>query len=283
MKTFAILAAALVVLTGFAVAVLAEPMAVTAPPAVGTESGSQVAFGGDAPTATEGLGGDATQQPALPHLVVEITAAGDTAAFIAFVEFAADSHLIVEFAPTAEYSPHDALGRRVRVEGPTPSTWTAAIQVGGTVVFERDQSDHTTKYVYAAGFRVARIDCTPVPGPDPLLCETQYYLADHLGSTRKVLDADSPPHVTFTAEYTPFGEAYNVAGSERFRFTGEQFDDPTGFTHLRARQYDPGTGRFTGADPVLGSLSHPQTQNRYAYVSNRPTGTTDPSGMCELS
>ena len=108
--------------------------------------------------------------------------------------------------------------------------------------------------------------------------DDEYYLTDHLGSTRKVLDTATPPAVTFTAEYAPFGEAYNVAGSERFRFTGEQFDDPTGFTHLRARQYDPETGRFTGADPVLGSMSAPQTQNRYAYVTNNPGRYTDPSG-----
>jgi len=108
-----------------------------------------------------------------------------------------------------------------------------------------------------------------------------YYLTDHLGSTRKVLDtASSPPHVTFSAEYAPFGEAFNVAGSERFRFTGEQHDAATGFTHLRARQYDPATGRFTGADPILGSLSHPQTQNRYAYAVGNPGRYTDPSGTC---
>jgi len=63
-------------------------------------------------------------------------------------------------------------------------------------------------------------------------------------------DPLNPPAVTFNAEYTPFGETFNVAGTEGFRFTGERTDAATGFTHLRARQYDPATGRFTGADPM---------------------------------
>ena len=154
------------------------------------------------------------------------------------------------------------------------------LRVGDTVVFERDQAGHTTKYVYAARLRIARVDRAPAPPPQNLACATSYYLTDHLGSTRKVLSGSWPLSVTFTAEYTPFGEPYAVEGTEGFRFTGEAHDAATGFTHLRARQYDPGTGRFTGADAVLGSLSAPQTQNRYAYAVGNPERYTDPSGTC---
>jgi hypothetical protein len=48
--------------------------------------------------------------------------------------------------------------------------------------------------------------------------------------------------------------------------------------YLRARQYDPDTGRFISLDPVLGSLSVPQTLNRYSYVVNNPLKYTDPTG-----
>jgi len=109
------------------------------------------------------------------------------------------------------------------------------------------------------------------------------YLTDHLGSTRKVLDMPdplNPPAVTFSAEYTPFGEPYAVEGTEGFRFTGEQHDAATGFTHLRARQYDPVTGRFASEDPLAGSAALPQTQNPYAYAVNDPVGFSDPSGTC---
>jgi len=80
-----------------------------------------------------------------------ITAAGYTVTLHVIAEITPDSLHVAAFIGIAKDSAHDGLGRRVRVEGPTPSTWTAAIQVGDTVIFERDQSDHTTKYVYAAG------------------------------------------------------------------------------------------------------------------------------------
>jgi len=50
----------------------------------------------------------------------------------------------------------------------------------------------------------------------------------------------------------------------------EKRGDPTGLYYLRARMYDPAIGRFLSQDPVLGSLSMPQTLNRYAYVGNDP-------------
>jgi len=55
-----------------------------------------------------------------------------------------------------------------------------------------------------------------------------------------------------------------------YKFTSKWHDDPTGMVYLWARQGDPEIGRFASADPVLGSLSRPQTQNRYAYVANNP-------------
>jgi len=171
---------------------------------------------------------------------------------------------------------YDALGRRVRVEGASPSTWTVSIVSGMETVFERDQTGVTTKYVYAAGMRVARIDCG---NQIPAACTTRYYLGDHLGSTRKVMDEGEPPAVAYSAEYEPFGKPYNVQGVEGHRYTGEKHDDPTGLVYLRARQYDPELGRFVSADPLLGSLSTPQTQNRYAYVANNPLAYVDATGL----
>jgi len=148
-------------------------------------------------------------------------------------------------------------------------------------LFEAHGGGSTTKYVYAAGLRVARIDCTADDPPaSPMTCSTSYYLSDALGSTRKVLDDDPVnPADLFSAEYEPFGAPYNVAGSEAFRYTGE-LEDGTGLVYLRARQYDPDLGRFVSADPVLGSLSMPQTLNRFPYVANNPLTYTDPTGEC---
>jgi len=108
-----------------------------------------------------------------------------------------------------------------------------------------------------------------------------YYLGDHLGSTRKVLDASR--NTVFSTSYEPFGKPFAPGGSEAYKYTGEKHDDPTGLVYLRARQYDPEIGRFVSADPVLGSLGMPQTLNRYAYVTNNPLNRVDPSGMSGCS
>jgi RHS repeat-associated protein len=61
------------------------------------------------------------------------------------------------------------------------------------------------------------------------------------------------------------------------KFTGEYLD-PTALYHLRARQYDPTSGRFLSPDPVAASSEDPYAST-YTYVSNRPTMLLDPSGL----
>ncbi|MFJ6213882.1 RHS repeat-associated core domain-containing protein [Streptomyces sp. NPDC092296] len=58
--------------------------------------------------------------------------------------------------------------------------------------------------------------------------------------------------------------------------------DPTGLTHLGAREYDPATGRFLSVDPLLDA-SNPQQLNGYAYAENSPVTRFDPSGQFSLS
>jgi len=64
--------------------------------------------------------------------------------------------------------------------------------------------------------------------------------------------------------------------------TGYEHDTETGLDFAQARHYSNTQGRFTGADPLVGSLLNPQSLNRYAYVSNNPLTSTDPSGMFQV-
>jgi RHS repeat-associated protein len=64
-----------------------------------------------------------------------------------------------------------------------------------------------------------------------------------------------------------------------FTFQGEQTDPESGLTYLRARSYDPTTGRFTSRDPLSGSVENPGTQNGYNYANNDPVNLSDPSGQ----
>ncbi|WP_233559010.1 RHS repeat domain-containing protein [Micromonospora radicis] len=54
--------------------------------------------------------------------------------------------------------------------------------------------------------------------------------------------------------------------------------DPTGLTHIGAREYDPFIGRFVSVDPVM-DLADPQQMHGYAYANNSPATYSDPTGL----
>jgi len=85
--------------------------------------------------------------------------------------------------------------------------------------------------------------------------------------------------VTLARSYEPFGKLLSTAGNPltKYGYTGE-WTDPTNLVYLRARYYDPATGRFLSKDPVRGLPSLPQTLNPYTYAVNNPIRYTDPSG-----
>ncbi len=104
-----------------------------------------------------------------------------------------------------------------------------------------------------------------------------YYHYDDLRTATNLTNASGAKQWTYS--YEPYGalksetQDSGSAPSNVFKFTGEQHD-PTGLIHLRARQYDPTTGRFTGRDLIdSGGASG------YAYALNRPTVYLDPSGL----
>jgi RHS repeat-associated protein len=79
-----------------------------------------------------------------------------------------------------------------------------------------------------------------------------------------------------------FGTVRSETGGQAndFKFTGQQLDSETAFYYLRARYYDPSTGRFLTRDPFGGFLVNPQTLNRYPYSVNDPINHIDPWGLC---
>jgi RHS repeat-associated protein len=54
--------------------------------------------------------------------------------------------------------------------------------------------------------------------------------------------------------------------------------DPTGLTHLGAREYDPLIGRFISVDPIM-DLTDPQQMHGYTYANANPLSFTDPDGL----
>jgi len=80
-------------------------------------------------------------------------------------------------------------------------------------------------------------------------------------------------------DYDAFGNLRDMAGYSTdndvnpFRYCGEYFDEETGTIYLRARYYDPSTGRFTREDPIRDGL------NWYAYANGNPVMFIDPLGL----
>ncbi len=97
-----------------------------------------------------------------------------------------------------------------------------------------------------------------------------YGLVDGLGSVRQL--ADGQGDVVQRYDYDPFGQVVAAEGewASPLQYTGEQWDVDAGLLYLRARWYDPATGRFLTRDPYPGLAVLPATQHSYVYVGNNP-------------
>jgi RHS repeat-associated protein len=102
-----------------------------------------------------------------------------------------------------------------------------------------------------------------------------YYHTDGLGSTTAI--TGSTGAVVKTYQYDAYGAVRTQTGTQpnEFTFTGEQVDS-SGLEYLRARYYDPNTGRFANRDPL-------PLMQRYAYVGGNPVNLADPLGLCGVS
>ncbi|MFE1291739.1 RHS repeat-associated core domain-containing protein [Streptomyces sp. NPDC058751] len=102
--------------------------------------------------------------------------------------------------------------------------------------------------------------------------------SDHNGTGNVQIDAAT--QALTRRQSMPFGEQRGSGATtawvgDRGFVGGTQ--DPTGLTHLGARDYDPATGRFVSVDPVA-DFKDPQQINGYAYSSNNPVSFADPDG-----
>ena len=101
---------------------------------------------------------------------------------------------------------------------------------------------------------------------------------DGQGNIRFVTDSSGAK--LRSTEYDPFGNwrAANGQSNIQMLYQGQQQDPESNLYYLRARYYDPVTGRFISKDPVKGLTTVPQSQNPYQYSYNNPINLSDPSG-----
>ncbi|GIF24004.1 RHS repeat-associated protein [Actinoplanes tereljensis] len=208
-------------------------------------------------------------------------------------------------ASTGTYSYDDSGNMLTR---PTPSAGTQTMTWNADGALEKS-SDNTglTTYIYDAdGNRFVRRDPTGhtlyLPGQEirydtstGTTTATRYYsfaggtIASRTGTALTWLSSDQQGTAQIavdvgtqqatTRRQTPFGgpRGATMAWPNDKGFVGGT-NDNTGLTHLGAREYDAGLGRFISVDPLL-DLADPQQWNAYAYAANNPVSSSDPSGL----
>jgi len=105
-----------------------------------------------------------------------------------------------------------------------------------------------------------------------------YYQYDGGGSVRQL--TSSTGQVTDSYEYDAFGNSFTKQGAtpNNYLYRGEQFDSDLGLYYLRARYYNPATGRFMSRDPLNGRLGDPASLHKYLYANGDPANGIDPTG-----
>lgn len=104
-----------------------------------------------------------------------------------------------------------------------------------------------------------------------------YYLKDHQGNNRVVVDATG--QVEETNHYYPFGGIFASSSNsvQPYKYNGKELDTKNGLNwyDYGARQYDAALGRFTTVDPMAEKY-YPLSP--YAYCVNNPMKYIDVDG-----
>ena len=123
---------------------------------------------------------------------------------------------------------------------------------------------------------------TYMPGPQgPLYrctintADARWYVYDGLGSV--VGEVDVNGNLTGTKQYDVYGTTRGIGGAPTSRqgfvgSLGHVTDDETGLIYMRARYYDPLTGRFASEDPAGSG------RNWYCYCADDPVNKVDETG-----
>jgi len=122
------------------------------------------------------------------------------------------------------------------------------------------------------------IDVSPMTGLNE--GTVYFYVRDHLGNSRLVLDVDGNIQSRFN--YEPYGVELTPLGAnttnEKYKFTGQERDYDTGMDYMHFRYYASSMGRFLKPDNLIGNIANPQSWNLYSYVNGNPVNFNDPTG-----
>ncbi len=201
------------------------------------------------------------------------------------------SQIVNEGKPQTTYYRYDASGQRVRKVTDSQNGTIASQRAylgpyevyreygpKGEVTLERQ-----ALHVSDGTGRICLLETTTVDSalgaaatPSTL---TRYQLGNLLGSA--VLELDGDAAIISYEEYYPYGSTSLQSGRsaaevslKRYRYTGKERDEESGFSYHGARYYVPWLGRWIASDPG-GLVDGPSL---YAYCRDNPIVMHDPSG-----
>jgi len=200
----------------------------------------------------------------------------------------ADDHVVaIDDATTGETTEFDfdaegrRTGRRV-LNGATLLTAMAFATAPGLAsgldsphVSDDGTGTAQTAYVYEGEHALARYDAAST--------EPVYYLRDAMGSVIGLVDDAGAS--SSRVHYDGFGNERRADGALAAlpagggpRFQGMWAESGAGY-YVRARRYDPLTGRFLSRDPVAQLAASPETAYPYILAANNPALFRDPTGQ----
>jgi RHS repeat-associated protein len=167
---------------------------------------------------------------------------------------------------------YDAAGRRV------------SQTVGGTTTNYVWDEQSTNGDIVAETSATGALQASYAVANGKVLAETQsgvtsYTLPDAQGSIRALTNASGA--ITDSYRYDAFGNLLSHQGStsSAYGYDGQRLDAASGLYQLRARSYDPTTGRFISVDPSSANTNDPNQVDRYLYGAANPITFSDPSGL----
>ena len=188
----------------------------------------------------------------------------------------------------AAYYVYDAGGQRVRkvIETQNGARKRERIYLGGFEIYHEFganggtvETERESLHVMDDKQRIALVE-TRTQGADGSPAQVQrYQLGNHLGSACVELDEDGM--LISYEEYHPYGTTAFQSGRsgaevslKRYRYTGKERDEETGFSYHGARYYVAWLGKWISCDPSGIRTG----TNLYQYSANQPTRYIDSDG-----